>query len=120
MTSYDAVIIGGGPGGTALGAILARRGLQCLLLEAAPALGGRARTFYGEEYRDFADMESTYSAAGVKIYADAQLRKAVDRGALSGYKFELGEHGIAGSHLLRIGYVAKLAGAELKIVPNVG
>ena len=41
---YDALVIGGGPGGLAIGGLLARRGLKTAVLEQAPWLGGRMRS----------------------------------------------------------------------------
>ena len=41
---YDVIIIGGGFGGLAIGALLARRGHRVLLCEQSRALGGRARS----------------------------------------------------------------------------
>jgi phytoene dehydrogenase-like protein len=43
-TTYDGVVIGGGPGGFAIGALLAKNGFRILLLERAPELGGRYRS----------------------------------------------------------------------------
>lgn len=42
--NYDAIVIGGGPGGAAIGALLADRGLKTAVLERAPWLGGRMRS----------------------------------------------------------------------------
>ena len=118
---FDVAIIGAGPGGTALGALLARRGFSVVVLEAGPSVGGRARTLAGAEFSDYDDLASTYAAAGVEILSDKQeLDSAIRAGLLNGYHFEYGEHGIAGSHLLRIGYLAKLCGTEIPVEPNVG
>jgi len=40
---YDAVVIGGGPGGLATAALLTQRGLRTLVVEQKPTLGGRCR-----------------------------------------------------------------------------
>jgi phytoene dehydrogenase-like protein len=44
MTSFDAIVVGGGPNGLAAGIALAREGIPTLLLEANDAVGGGART----------------------------------------------------------------------------
>jgi phytoene dehydrogenase-like protein len=46
---FDAVIIGGGPGGLAAGCLLAKEGVKSVIIERAPALGGRFRSvnFHG-------------------------------------------------------------------------
>lgn len=41
---YDAIVIGGGPGGLAIGSLLAKRGKKTAVLEKAPWLGGRMRS----------------------------------------------------------------------------
>jgi NAD(P)-binding Rossmann-like domain len=41
---YDAIIVGGGPGGLAVGALLSKRGLKTAVLEKNPWLGGRYRS----------------------------------------------------------------------------
>ena len=42
--NYDAVVIGGGPGGLSIGSLLAKRGLKTAVLERNPWLGGRFRS----------------------------------------------------------------------------
>jgi len=46
---FDVVIIGGGPGGLAVGCLLAKEGIESVIVEKGPALGGRFRavTFDG-------------------------------------------------------------------------
>ena len=44
MKKYDAIIIGGGPGGLSIASLLAREGLKTVLLEKTPFLGGRYRS----------------------------------------------------------------------------
>ena len=36
----DAIIVGGGPGGLAIGTLLAKEGVSSAIIEKAPALGG--------------------------------------------------------------------------------
>jgi len=51
MFDYDAIIIGGGIGGTAIGAILASEGLKTLLLEKNKFLGGRCSTYEKDGFK---------------------------------------------------------------------
>ena len=46
---FDAIIIGGGPGGLAIGSLLAREGVSSAIMEKDPVLGGRYRSvdFHG-------------------------------------------------------------------------
>ena len=41
---YDAIVVGGGPGGLGVGALLSKRGLKTAVLERNPWLGGRFRS----------------------------------------------------------------------------
>src|SRR5579872_5685410 len=119
--SYDTIVIGGGPAGTTTAALLAARGHEVLLLEGAGRIGGRARTFAGEEFATLEALVGEFEGAGAQVLTkDGALADCVAAGALRGYHFELGEHGIAGSHLLRTPYVAGACGAEIEIRPNVG
>lgn len=114
--SYETIVVGGGPGGTVVGAILAARGQETLLLESSSRIGGRARTYEGGELGSPQELVAEWESQGARIVA----HDGIGNGALDGYSFELGEHGIAGSHLLRTGYVAQLCDAEVEIRPNVG
>ncbi|MFC1848130.1 NAD(P)-binding protein [Chloroflexota bacterium] len=46
---FDVIILGGGPGGLAIGCLLAKEGLKSAIIEKAPVLGGRYRSvdFHG-------------------------------------------------------------------------
>jgi len=46
---FDVIIVGGGPGGLAIGCLLAKEGVKSAIIERAPALGGRFRSvnFHG-------------------------------------------------------------------------
>jgi phytoene dehydrogenase-like protein len=119
--SYDTIVIGGGPGGTTAGALLSARGHETLLLEGSDRIGGRARTYSGGEFDSLAAMVAEWEGQGARILTqDDALASAVAGGALRGYHLELGEHGIAGGHLLRTGYVAKLCDTEVEIKPCIG
>jgi phytoene dehydrogenase-like protein len=47
--NYDVIIIGGGPGGLAVGTLMAKQGLSSVIIEKDPVLGGRFRSvdFHG-------------------------------------------------------------------------
>jgi len=51
MFDYDIIIIGGGVGGTAIGAILASKGLKTLLLEKNKFIGGRCSTYEKDGFK---------------------------------------------------------------------
>ena len=51
MPDYDVIIIGGGVGGTAIGAILASKGLKTLLIEKNQFIGGRCSTYEKEGFK---------------------------------------------------------------------
>lgn len=120
--SFQTIVIGAGPAGTTVAALLAARGEETLLLESSDRIGGRARTYAGEEFDSLPELVAEWEGQGARVLSagDPDLAAAVAAGALRGYHFELGEHGIAGSHLLRTGHVAALCGAEVEIRPNVG
>jgi protoporphyrinogen oxidase len=119
--SYETIVIGGGPGGCATAALLAARGQDVLLLETSGMIGGRARTYEGDQFDSLDSLVEEYEGAGAMVMTKTpELDKAIRDGKLNGYAFELGEHGIAGSHLLRTGYVADAVGADIEILPNVG
>ena len=119
--SFDTIVIGGGPAGTTTAALLARAGHETLLVEASGRIGGRAQTFAGDQFDTLEQLLAEFESAGALILtAGDDLANAVASGAMRGYHFELGEHGIAGSHLLRTGYVARACGADIEIRPNEG
>ncbi|GAG15496.1 unnamed protein product, partial [marine sediment metagenome] len=41
---FDAIIVGGGPGGLAIGSLLAREGVSSAIIEKDAVLGGRYRS----------------------------------------------------------------------------
>ncbi|TET75830.1 MAG: NAD(P)/FAD-dependent oxidoreductase, partial [Dehalococcoidia bacterium] len=49
QVEFDVIIIGGGPGGLAIGSLLAREGVSSAIMEKDPVLGGRYRSvdFHG-------------------------------------------------------------------------
>ena len=55
VEARDVVVIGGGFAGLSAGVALAERGFRVAVLEAKPALGGRAYSFADTETGDFVD-----------------------------------------------------------------
>ncbi|MFX1572004.1 MAG: phytoene desaturase family protein [Promethearchaeota archaeon] len=51
MTDYDVIVIGGGIGGTAVGALLASNKLKTLLVEKNKLIGGRCSTYEKEGFK---------------------------------------------------------------------
>ncbi len=51
MADYDVIIVGGGIGGTAIGAILASKGLKALIIEKNRFIGGRCSTYEKEGFK---------------------------------------------------------------------
>lgn len=103
MTAHDVIVIGGGHNGLVCAALLARSGRKVLLLEAAPELGGGART---EEF-----------APGFRVSSVAHLLNRLHPDVVS--ELSLERHGLAmepGIHIPSISLSAKegplvLAGA---------
>ncbi|SHH64424.1 phytoene desaturase family protein [Pollutimonas bauzanensis] len=58
---FDAIIVGGGPAGCAVGALLSKRGYKVALLEKEASVGGRASSFQHEGYT--IDTGSHFAAA---------------------------------------------------------
>jgi phytoene dehydrogenase-like protein len=48
--SYDIIVVGAGPGGSAIGALLAKRGYKVLILDKNPRAGGRMMTFHKDGF----------------------------------------------------------------------
>ncbi|MGE3306661.1 MAG: phytoene desaturase family protein, partial [Rhizobiaceae bacterium] len=78
MTSFDTIVIGGGHNGLVAGALLARSGRKVLVLEAADAVGGGART---EEF-----------APGFRASSLAHLLNRLHPDVIR--SLELGRHGL--------------------------
>jgi len=49
--SYDVIVVGGGPGGVACGALLAKKGVKVLLLDKNHRVGGKAMTVSAKGFR---------------------------------------------------------------------
>lgn len=47
---YDIIVVGVGPGGSAIGALLAKKGNKVLLIDKNPRAGGRMMTFYKDGF----------------------------------------------------------------------
>lgn len=61
LKKFDAIVVGAGPAGCAVGALLTKRGYRTALLEKEAAVGGRASSF---NYRDYTvDTGSHFAAA---------------------------------------------------------
>ncbi len=58
---FDAIVVGGGPAGCAVGALLSKRGYRVALLEKEASVGGRASSFQHEGYT--VDTGSHFAAA---------------------------------------------------------
>ena len=58
---FDAIVVGGGPAGCAVGALLSKRGYRVALLEKEAAVGGRASSFQYQGYT--VDTGSHFAAA---------------------------------------------------------
>jgi phytoene dehydrogenase-like protein len=48
--AYDVIVVGAGPGGSAIGALLAHRGFKVLMLDKNPRAGGRMMTIHRDGY----------------------------------------------------------------------
>ena len=49
-TNYDIIVVGAGPGGSAIGALLAKRGYKVLLVDKNPRAGGRMMTIHKDGF----------------------------------------------------------------------
>ncbi|MEJ2252621.1 MAG: NAD(P)/FAD-dependent oxidoreductase, partial [Candidatus Lokiarchaeota archaeon] len=49
-TKYDIIVVGAGPGGSAIGALLAKRGYKLLLIDKNPRAGGRMMTIHKDGF----------------------------------------------------------------------
>jgi phytoene dehydrogenase-like protein len=49
-TIYDIIVIGAGPGGSAIGALLAKRGYKVLIVDKNPRAGGRMMTIHKDGF----------------------------------------------------------------------
>jgi len=95
---YDAVVIGAGVGGLSVATLLAKEGMQVLLLEQNDRVGGRALSIRGEEisqkglqwYKDLLATQYTYLAGS---YPD--MDTIVREGMLDGYTLDVGYHAIS-------------------------
>ena len=74
--SYDAVVVGGGIGGLITAGLLAKRGLETLVVEKAPFLGGTCRAMEWGGFR--ADMIGKVQTAYFAKPEDTWLHKAYE------------------------------------------
>ncbi|MGB2856621.1 MAG: FAD/NAD(P)-binding protein, partial [Dehalococcoidia bacterium] len=61
---YDVVIVGGGPGGLAVGCLLAKEGVSTAIIEKDPVLGGRYRSVDFHDCRVDSAIHFLVSLAG--------------------------------------------------------
>ena len=47
---YDIIVVGAGPGGSAIGALLAKRGFKVLIVDKNPRAGGRMMTIHKDGF----------------------------------------------------------------------
>ncbi len=68
VRKYDAIVVGGGVAGAAIGALLAKRGRKTLLVEKEAALGGRSSTFsyFGYRIDTGSHQVASFSSSGMK------------------------------------------------------
>ncbi len=74
--NYDAIVIGGGLGGLLAGGLLAKNGLETLIVEKNPFLGGRCRTIEWGGFR--ADIGPKVQTAFYKDSKDTWFYRACE------------------------------------------
>jgi len=95
---YDAIVIGAGVGGLSVATLMAKEGMQVLLLEQNDRVGGRALSIRGEEisqkglqwYKDLLATQYTYLAG-----SSPDMDTIVREGILDGYTLDVGYHAIS-------------------------
>jgi phytoene dehydrogenase-like protein len=95
---YDAIVVGAGVGGLTVGTLLAKEGLQVLILEQCDRMGGRALSIKGEEisdkglkwYQDLLTSQYTYLAG-----SQPDMERVVRGRMLDGYTLDVGYHAIS-------------------------
>ncbi|OHD67121.1 MAG: hypothetical protein A2W19_03730 [Spirochaetes bacterium RBG_16_49_21] len=95
--SYDAIIIGCGIAGSALGAILSNREhKKVLILEKSPQIGGRAISFRGEAVTDAEEFRKILALSAnvwVSERSEPDLSTMIKKKMLNGYVIEAGGRG---------------------------
>ncbi len=124
MEKWDVVVVGAGVGGLSAGALLAKEGLQTLVLEKDDRVGGRAMSLRGDELREKGTGWYRRLLAGQYCYlaeSSPSLEEMAEKGTLDGYTLDLGYHGVS---VAGEGYFAKLrdliggyGSREVEIVP---
>lgn len=118
--SYDAIVIGAGIGGLAAASVLARNGMEVLVLEREDRVGGRALSIAGEEigdrgapwYREVLGRHYCYLAG-----AKPPMEEIVRRRLLDGYVIDLGYHGLGCAGKGYFGRLVDYLGVDVPVNP---
>ncbi|MBW2180247.1 MAG: NAD(P)/FAD-dependent oxidoreductase [Deltaproteobacteria bacterium] len=95
---YDAIVVGAGVGGLSVGSLLAKEGLQVLILEQADRVGGRALSIKGSEisenglewYKTLLASQYSYLAG-----SEPEIKTMIKKRMLAGYTLDIGYHAIS-------------------------
>jgi phytoene dehydrogenase-like protein len=95
---FEAIVIGAGVGGLAVGSLLAKDGKKVLILEQADRVGGRAMSIKGEEisnnglqwYKDILASQYSYIADSTP-----GIETIIKNRMLDGYTLDIGYHAIS-------------------------
>ncbi|MBU2551772.1 MAG: FAD-dependent oxidoreductase [Proteobacteria bacterium] len=118
---FDVIVIGGGVGGPAAGAILAQKeGLKVLVLEKASRLGGRDISFdFKSESADNYKRLIGDAAHTWFVRSEPDLPELFGQGYLEGYAFEAGIHTLMVAEKGRTNTLLTYLGRPLTLYPAV-